>query len=156
MEPFGSDIADVRIFTVLRVLRLARLARSIRLMPFFKELWVLIAGLMNSVRPLLWSFAIALILLYVFAVAATELIGRREVFQDDEHALVRFGNLPRAMFTMFQLMTLDSWGMDIARPVMQKDGLLAFFFIGFIGWVSTALLRACTLRTVHCCMWCRP
>jgi len=133
MEPLGSDIGFLRIFTVLRALRLARLAKSVRLMPFFKELWILIQGLTNSARPLLWTFVIALIILYVFAVAATELIGRRQIFLDDDHTQERFGNLLRSMFTMFQLMTMDTWGFDIARPVMKKDGALGLFFVAFVG-----------------------
>lgn len=132
MEPIGLDIGFLRIFTVLRALRLARLAKSVRLIPFFKELWILIHGLTNSARPLLWTFIIALIILYVFAVAATELIGRREVFLDDEFAQERFGNLLKSMFTMFQLMTMDTWGFDIARPVMEKDYSLGFFFVAFV------------------------
>eukprot|EP00416_Gambierdiscus_australes_P033977 CAMPEP_0171101336 /NCGR_PEP_ID=MMETSP0766_2-20121228/54687_1 /TAXON_ID=439317 /ORGANISM="Gambierdiscus australes, Strain CAWD 149" /LENGTH=588 /DNA_ID=CAMNT_0011561365 /DNA_START=87 /DNA_END=1853 /DNA_ORIENTATION=+ len=133
MEPLDLDISYLRIFTVLRALRLARLAKSVRLMPFFKELWILIHGLTNSARPLLWTFVIALIILYVFAVAATELIGRRQVFKEVDVVQERFGNLMRSTFTMFQLMTMDTWGFDIARPVMELEPELALFFVAFIG-----------------------
>jgi len=104
----------------------------VRLLPQFKELWMLIQGLVQSVRPLLWTSVIALMILYIFGIAATEFIGRQEVFQDDEYVQELFGNPMRSMFTLFQMMTLDAWGNSIARPVMEKDWWLCLFFAFFI------------------------
>mmetsp|Transcript_31846 Transcript_31846/g.94679 ORF Transcript_31846/g.94679 Transcript_31846/m.94679 type:complete len:565 (+) Transcript_31846:54-1748(+) len=130
--PAGMDVSFLRIFTVLRALRLARLAKAVRLEPGFRELWMLIHGLSNSARPLLWTWVIAILILYIFAVAATELIGRQSEFKDDEHIQELFGNPMRSMFTMFQLMTLDTWAYTIARPVMAKQFGMCLFFIAFI------------------------
>jgi len=132
LEPLGMDMGFLRIFTVLRALRLARLARAVRLEPGFKELWMLIHGLTNSARPLLWTWVIAVMILYIFSVAATELIGRQSDFLEDPHIQELFGNPLRSMFTMFQLMTLDTWAFDIARPVMEKQFGLSVFFVLFI------------------------
>lgn len=93
---------------------------------------MLIQGLVQSVRPLLWTSVIALMILYIFGIAATEFIGRQEVFQDDEYVQELFGNPMRSMLTLFQMMTLDAWGNSIARPVMEKDWWLCLFFAFFI------------------------
>jgi len=131
----GIDASFIRIFTVLRCLRLARLARAVRMKPAFKELWVLIHGLTTSFRPLFWTLLIAMILLFLWGLAATEMIGKSEDFQDDEVVQELFGDLLKSMFTMFQLMTLDTWADTIARPVIDVEGHwnFAWFFVGFIG-----------------------
>jgi len=134
LAPLGLDVKSLRIYTALRFLRLVRLARAVRLQPAFKEMWILIHGLASSARPLLWVAVIACVVLYIFAVAATELIGRHSDFQDDEYAQELFGDLMKSMFTMLQLITMDTWGDSIARPVMEKQPfLLGSFFICFLG-----------------------
>lgn len=129
----GVDADFVRIFTVLRALRLSRLARAVRFRPAFKELWILIHGLTTSFRPLLWTMTIALVLLFLTGLIATELIGKRSDFQDDEYVQELFGDLLKSAYTLFQLMTLDTWADTIARPVIDVDFNLSLFFVGFIG-----------------------
>src|SRR5690606_2154296 len=71
--------------------------------------------------------AIALVLLlifYVFAVIATRLFG--EAFPD------WFGHLGASLYTLFQVMTLESWSMGIARPVMERYPYAWLFFMPFI------------------------
>lgn len=134
MEPTGADISFLRIFTVLRVLRLARLAKVVRFSSFFKELWMLTNGLTNSVRPLGWTMFTGVTLLYVFAVASTELIGRQTMFEGNDHVQARFGNVLRSMLTMLQMMTLNSWGNDVARPVMEVESAFGLYFVAFIAF----------------------
>jgi Ca2+-binding EF-hand superfamily protein len=78
LEILGFDNSALRILTALRILRLVRSARAVRLLPAFKEMWILIHGLMTSFQPLAWVAIIATVVLYVFSVAACELIGRRQ------------------------------------------------------------------------------
>lgn len=129
----GVDADFVRIFTVLRALRLSRLARAVRFRPAFKELWILIHGLTTSFRPLLWTLTIAVVLLFLTGLIATELIGKNEAFQDDEFVQELFGDLLKSAYTLFQLMTLDTWADTIARPVIDVNFNLTLFFVGFIG-----------------------
>ena len=63
-------------------------------------------------------------LYYVFAVMATGLFGA------DHPAW--FGTIGRSMYTLFQIMTLESWSMGIARPVMETHPYAWLFFIPFI------------------------
>lgn len=130
----GIDNSGLRIFTALRIFRLARTARVFRLYPGFTEMWVLLNGLMTSARPLTWVTVIAVVVLYIFAVAATELVGRNPDYADHEAGQELFGDLAKSMFTMVQLMTLDKWCDEIARPVMgPQPFVLSVFFISFIG-----------------------
>jgi len=131
-EPMGMELGSFRIITTLRALRLARLARAVRLFPAFKEMWILIHGLTTSAIPLLWTLVIAFCVLYVFAIAATELIGRSPDFKDNEDAQMMFGNFLRSMFTMVQLITMDTYSDTIIRPMMHIQPFLAIFFVMFI------------------------
>ena len=43
-----------------------------------------------------------------------------------------FGSLGESAYSLFQVMTLESWSMGIVRPVMEKYPLAWLFFIPFI------------------------
>ncbi|MGV8952784.1 MAG: ion transporter, partial [Cypionkella sp.] len=43
-----------------------------------------------------------------------------------------FGTLGRSAYTLFQIMTLESWSMGIVRPVMQVYPYAWAFFVPFI------------------------
>lgn len=133
LEPLNAgDISFLRIFTVLRSLRLVRLARAVRLFPAFKEMWLLVRGLMSSMTTMFWMMLIVMCLIYVFAIISTELIGKHEAFKDDAYAHELFGDLLKSMFTLFQLMTLDTWADLIARPMMETHPELGLFFVFFV------------------------
>jgi voltage-gated sodium channel len=61
---------------------------------------------------------------YIFAVMGTELFG--EAFPQ------WFGTLGASIYSLFQIMTLESWSMGIARPVMEVYPLAWIFFVPFI------------------------
>jgi len=132
LEPLGVDIGQFRMFTVLRALRLVRLVRSVRLQDTFRELWILIHGLIICVRPLCWVFVIFYVILYVFGVMTTALIGYSDVWEDDEYIQSLFGDLMKSTFTMFQMSTMDTYFFSIVRPVMEKQPHLGPFFIAFV------------------------
>lgn len=132
LEPAGMNTRFLRMFTVVRVLRLMRFARALRLYPQFKELWIIINGMVTCARPLLWTLVISVTIMYIFAVAGTELIGHHSDFADDVYVQARFGDPVRTLFTMFQVMTMDAWAESVARPVMRKQFGMALFFVGYI------------------------
>jgi voltage-gated sodium channel len=61
---------------------------------------------------------------YVFAVIATNLFGTS--FPE------WFGSIGASLYTLFQVMTLESWSMGIARPVMEAHPAAWMFFVSFI------------------------
>ena len=64
------------------------------------------------------------LIFYVFAVMATALFG--DAFPD------WFGDLGKSLFTLFQVMTLESWSLGIARPVMDVYPYAFLFFMPFV------------------------
>ena len=73
------------------------------------------------------------VLFYVFAVMATKLFGGS--FPD------WFGTIGASFYTLFQVMTLESWSMGIVRPVMEVYPVAWLFFVPFILLTSFAVLN---------------
>lgn len=108
-------------FAVLRALRVLRVLRVLTLVPSMRR----VVGALMSAIPGLLSIALVLLLIYyVFAVMATKLFGA--AFPD------WFGHVGRSFYTLFQVMTLESWSMGISRPVMEAYPYAWAFFIPFI------------------------
>ena len=107
--------------SVLRTLRVLRVLRVLTVVPSMRRV---VAALLGAI-PGLASIALVLgIIYYVFAVIATNLFATS--FPE------WFGNLGRSLYTLFQIMTLESWSMGIARPVMDQHPHAWMFFITFI------------------------
>jgi voltage-gated sodium channel len=68
--------------------------------------------------------AIMAIFFYTAGVLATKLFGAN--FPD------WFGSLGRSLYSLFQIMTLESWSMGIVRPVMEVFPWAWAFFVPFI------------------------
>ncbi len=110
--------AGFEIFRVLRVLRL------FRLMTMVPQMQKIIMALL-SVVPGIASIAVLLSLFfYIFAIITTKLYG--------EDFPQWFGSLGESLYSLFQIMTLESWSMGIVRPVMEVYPLAWVFFVPFI------------------------
>ena len=86
--------------TVLRVLRLLRL---ISMVPRFR---FVVESLLRAIPGILSIAGLLLILFYVAAVMATGLFG-----QSFPHW---FGSIGESMYSLFQIMTLESWSMGLS------------------------------------------
>jgi len=107
--------------SVLRALRILRVLRLLSVVPQFR---VVISGFYRSLSGLVAVGGILVVILYVASVLASKFFGDR--FPE------LFGTLPHALFTLFQLMTLEAWTSEIARPVMATYPYAWIFFIMFI------------------------
>jgi voltage-gated sodium channel len=108
-------------FAVLRALRVLRLLRLISISPDMRRV---VQALLSSL-PGMGSIAMLLgLVFYVAAVMATQLFGG--AFPE------WFGSLGASLYTLFQVMTLESWSMGIVRPVMEQFPLAWMYFLPFI------------------------
>jgi voltage-gated sodium channel len=105
----------------LAVLRVLRLLRLISMVP---RLRFVVEALLGAVPGIAAITGLLAIMFYVFAVIATGLFGGD--FPQ------WFGSLGASMYTLFQIMTLESWSMGIVRPVMETHGHAWAFFVPFI------------------------
>jgi voltage-gated sodium channel len=108
-------------FSVFRSLRVLRVMRLFTMVPSMRR----VIGALVSAVPGLLSIAFVLIIIYyVFAVIATKLFG--SAFPE------WFGSIGHSLYTLFQVMTLESWSMGISRPVMTTFPYAWLFFIPFV------------------------
>jgi voltage-gated sodium channel len=116
--------------SILRVLRVLRLFRLLTVVPQMRR----IVAALVSVIPGIGSIAVIVTLFfYVFAIMATEMFGGR--FAE------WFGTLGASLYTLFQIMTLESWSMGIARPVMEVYPYAWVFFLSFILLVTFVMVN---------------
>ena len=107
--------------SVLRALRILRVLRLISVVPSLRR----VVGGLIAALPGMGSISVLLLLVfYVFSVMATKLYGAE--FPD------WFGSIGASGYSLFQIMTLESWSMGIVRPVMQLFPFAWIFFIVFI------------------------
>ncbi|MHC9236516.1 ion transporter [Pseudooceanicola sp. 502str34] len=116
--------------SVLRALRMLRVLRLISVVPSLRR----VVGGLISALPGMGSIVVLLgLVFYVFAVMATNLYGAS--FPE------WFGDISSSAYTLFQIMTLESWSMGIVRPVMEAHPLSWTFFIPFIIATSFTVLN---------------
>lgn len=124
LVPAGGAFAVLRALRILRVLRLLSAVPSMRRM---------VAGLLSAIPGLGAVFSMLGLFFYIGAVVATNLFGER--FPE------WFGSLGRTAYTLFQVMTLESWSMGIARPVIAEYPWAWLFFVPFILIATFTLLN---------------
>ena len=112
----------------LQVLRALRILRALRLLSMIPSLRRVIGGLVAALPGMGSIIVLMALVFYIFAVIATKLYG--ESFPE------WFGSLGASIYSLFQIMTLESWSMGIVRPVMDVYPNAWLFFVPFI--LSTA------------------
>jgi len=129
---------------VLRALRILRVLRMVSMVP---RLRFVVESLLHAIPGISAIAALLVLLYYVFAVMATGLFGA------DHPAW--FGTISKSMYTLFQIMTLESWSMGIVRPVMATHPYAWLFFIPFILIATFTMLNLFiaiivnTMQTMH-------
>lgn len=108
-------------FAVMRALRILRVLRLISVIPSLRRV---IGGLIAALPGMGSIVVLMALVFYVFSVMATKLYGA--AFPE------WFGNIGLSIYTLFQVMTLESWSMGIVRPVMEVFPHAWLFFVPFI------------------------
>ncbi|MGY6630681.1 MAG: ion transporter [Wenzhouxiangella sp.] len=108
----------------LEILRALRILRVLRLLSQVPKLRVIIESLMRALPGMGWTALLLLLVFYVFAVMGTMLFG--EEFPE------YWGNLALSLFSLFQIMTLESWSSGVARPMMEVYPWIWVYFVPFI------------------------
>jgi voltage-gated sodium channel len=124
LAPAGQGISVMRALRILRAFRLISAVPRMRLV---------MEALLTAI-PSMGSVCLLLVLVfYVASVMATKLFG------SDFDAW--FGTVGRSAYSLFQIMTLESWSMGIVRPVMELYPYAWAFFVPFILIVTFAVLN---------------
>jgi len=116
-----SIVPSAGTFTVLRALRIIRTLRLLKNLP---KLRLIIESLLKAIPSIGWIMVLLAIVYYTFAVIGTNLYA--------EDFPKYFGDLGKTFFSLFQIMTLESWSSGIARPIIESTPGAWIYFISFI------------------------
>jgi len=141
-EPFTTSSE----FLALRLLRLLRL---LKLFKFSKRLAALAMALLKMIEPFTLIFGVLFLFILTGAIFCTTTLGRIETgtdrFSSDEVNDLQdsWGTVYTAVFTLFQITTLDNW-MEVAGPVAATDWRWQLFFVIFISFGSWTMISILT------------
>ena len=122
--PAGQGLA------VLRALRILRLLRVVSVAPTMRRV---VEGFLTALPGMGSVFLLTGVIFYIASVMATKLFS--EAFPQ------WFGTLGESAYTLFQIMTLESWSMGIVRPVMGTHPYAWIFFVPFVIITSILVLN---------------
>ena len=123
----ASGLAFMSAFRAMRVLRVLKSLKALRgtkLIGHVRKLQIIIDAIVKSIPSIGWTGVLLLLIYYIFALIGVNLFG--EAFPD------WFGTIGKAMYTLFQVMTLESWSMGISRPVMAEFSYAWAYFVPFV------------------------
>ena len=69
---------EARAFFGIKIIRMLRLLRFVRLLRMFQDLWLIVQGLLASLRTLVWVIVLLLFIIYIFGVFCTIQIGQSD------------------------------------------------------------------------------
>ena len=117
----------------LSVLRTHRVLRVLRVLTVVPSLKRVVAAFIHAIPGLGSVVAVMAIFFYAAAVMAVGFFG--ETHPD------WFGSIGKSLYSLFQIMTLESWSMGIVRPVMESHPYAWAFFVPFIILATFTILN---------------
>jgi voltage-gated sodium channel len=123
-------VPGAQTFSVLRALRILRVLRVISVAPSLRRV---VEGFVTALPGMASVFLLMTIIFYIGSVMATKLFAAS--FPQ------WFGNLGQSAYSLFQIMTLESWSMGIVRPVMEIHPYAWAFFVPFIMITTFAVVN---------------
>mmetsp|Transcript_18034 Transcript_18034/g.27591 ORF Transcript_18034/g.27591 Transcript_18034/m.27591 type:complete len:263 (-) Transcript_18034:10802-11590(-) len=124
LVPSAGGLSVLRALRILRVLRIISVAPSLRRV---------VEGFVTALPGMGSVFLLMALIFYIGAVMATKLFAAS--FPE------WFGNLGLSAYSLFQIMTLESWSMGIVRPVMEIYPYAWMFFVPFIMVTTFAVVN---------------
>lgn len=140
---FIEDSGRLRMLGLMRSVRMVRLARVFRLLRFFSPLFTTVMAFKEAVSGLLFICGIMVLGIYVCAIFITCVVGRSEMRELELGGITgaeRFGSVMSSMYSLFELITLEGW-VEVARPIVEQQPAMAFFFVSFILMFTFGLLQ---------------
>ena len=104
--------------------RVFRVLRALRMVSAMKKLRHIVSAILVSAPHVFWAAVLEIIIFYIFGIMGQNLF--HEAFPQ------WFGTLGETVYTLFQVTTLESWSMGIARPVMKVYPWAWMYFVPFV------------------------
>jgi hypothetical protein len=126
-----SSFTQAELSNILVIVNTLRVMRTFQLVKVFPQLRRIVQTLVVAIPSCSYVILLLLLVNIMYSILGISLYGQ-------DHPKY-FGHLTAGMYTLFQVMTCESWGQNIARPVMETNKYAAWYFCSFI-MVSTFVL----------------
>eukprot|EP00746_Dinoflagellata_sp_MGD_P165662 gnl/MRDRNA2_/MRDRNA2_95074_c0_seq1.p1 gnl/MRDRNA2_/MRDRNA2_95074_c0~~gnl/MRDRNA2_/MRDRNA2_95074_c0_seq1.p1 ORF type:complete len:746 (-),score=125.01 gnl/MRDRNA2_/MRDRNA2_95074_c0_seq1:254-2491(-) len=155
VSKLAGDSSSGTSWPALRALRMLRAVRVLRMLKVFRELWLIVRGIVLSLRAMTWVILLLVMILYMCGILCTTIMEESgpmypgyteiEVIPGGENMEYfnpseSFGTIPRSMYTLFQLALLTEFS-EFGRPIFEKQPLFFPFFLFFIFVVTFGVLN---------------
>ncbi|OOF51794.1 hypothetical protein BKK54_02115 [Rodentibacter genomosp. 1] len=127
---FISILAEFSPLSIFRIIRAIRILRFLSVIP---KMRVITQVLFKSIHSMQGIAILLCIVLYVYAVLTTHLYS--------DISPKYFGSLTESFYTLFQIMTFDSWSSGIVRPILSSSPYAWITFISFLLIASYIVLN---------------
>jgi hypothetical protein len=140
-----GGLGNASLLRVARLLRLTRMARMARLLRAMPELLILIKGMVASLRSVVFTLGLLLVIVYIFAIAFTQVCKESE-------CEVLFPKVAPAMHTLFLNGALMNDLSKLTTPLEEQNLGLLFLFYTFVLLAALTLMNmlGCHLRSRIC------
>ncbi|CAE7556720.1 CAC [Symbiodinium necroappetens] len=138
----SSSSSGFRLLRIMKIARLARAIRMVKVLRFIRALRVLVFSILYTLRSLVWSLVLLLVIIYAFSILFSDAtidhaLENNLVGTDDDHPIMaHFGSPVRSMNTLFRSI---SGGVTWEGPADALSG---------IGWEWSLIF---TLYVAFCC-----
>lgn len=145
-----GNVSDLGSMRILRVLRLIRIARLMRVFHLVSELRAILISIFGSVRYLLWTLTLLLMVMYMIGVYLTQLVtdhfvGDRERLHADAVLRDLCGSLQLTMLSLFMLITGGMDWQEMSDPLMHDiSPWLSFILISYVAFCVFCLMNIVT------------
>lgn len=152
-----SSLESTELLVVFRLVSLARLLRLARLFRHIKPLWLLFCGIVTSMRTVVWAWLLMGLVIYIFGLGFARVLEPYTCEENSDDGLeetdvqVYFGTVGRAMFSVFQCITLEGWMHVADTAVGYEPWLLPSFFL-LLATTSWGVMHVVVAVFVNCAL----
>lgn len=148
LQPLASAPGTLAM-RLLRLLRIARVLRVIRMFRFFQDLRVLLAGIMASMKSLVWALTLSLMLAFMVGVCIMDFVSIEladNTLRPETEASLNelYGSMFKTLFAMYQAVTNGvDWG-TMVDPLWEISWTLPILFSVYIAVAVLCVLNIIT------------
>ncbi|CAD7288103.1 ion transporter [Campylobacter suis] len=131
---FDLIVIGVSIFSISYIiLRSFRVLRLLQVFSHFTSMRLVTSAILHTILAMFSVIIVLMVFYYVYALLCVNLFGA----EFPEY----FGDLGSSFFTLFQIMTFESWSESVVRPIMKLYPYAWILFVGYIFIVSFVVLN---------------
>ncbi|CAJ1344633.1 unnamed protein product [Effrenium voratum] len=148
--PTGSSSSGFRLLRIMKIARLARAIRVVKVLRFIRALRVLVYSILHTLRSLVWSLVLLLVIIYSFGILFADatidhLLEDTEIPAHVSEGLAEhFGSLFASMNTLFRSI---SGGVTWEVPAKSLQHIGMEWVLGFTFYVAFCLFAVLNVMT---------